>query len=182
MSEKIPDPAPTAPVPAAAPAKPPPPAPDPKALALRDEVQPILGAAAKFELAGKLPSFRVAAGEIPQACRKMKQAGFDYLVFVTAVDFPAEKRIELVYAIGNYRDAKVVAIVADVNREQPVMESVAGVWDAADWHEREVFDLFGVRFTNHPDPRRILLDDTWEGFPLRKDYTDRTHDVVKRPY
>lgn len=184
MSEEPvqPAPAPAPAAPAPKPAPPPPPPPDPKVIALRDELQGLLGPGARFELNGKLPAFRLAAGDVTQAGRALKGAGFDYLLLVTAVDYPAEKRMEMVYVLSNYRDGRALALVADLDRDRPEIESLAGLWDAADWHEREVFDLFGVQFTGHPDLRRILLDDSWEGHPLRKDYVDKTHDVVKRPY
>ena len=131
---------------------------------------------------GETPCFRVPAAELHDACRKLLGAGFDFLVLVTAVDYPAEKRFELVYVVSNYADAPDWALVADVDRENPHIESVADVWRTADWHEREVYDLFGIQFDHHPDLRRILLDNTWEGYPLRKDYVDKVHDVIKRPY
>lgn len=167
---------PATPTPAAAPAL------APKIAALRDEVAKLLGPAAVFEMNGKLPAFRLAAGEILGACRKLRESGFDYLLFVTATDHPAENRFEMVYVLTNHSDGREIALVADLNRNEPVIESVSHVWETADWHEREVYDLFGIRFLNHPDLRRILLDDTWEGHPLRKDYVDQGHDVVKRPY
>jgi NADH-quinone oxidoreductase subunit C len=180
--QPVPPSTPPAPVPPAVKPAAPPPAPDPKVLALRDEAQALLGEAARFELNGKLPAFRLAPADMKGACRRMKDAGFDYLLFVTAVDYPAEKRIEMVYLLTNFRDGRSIALLADLDRNRPSIESVSDVWDAADWHEREVFDMFGVQFSGHPDLRRILLDDTWDGFPLRKDYVDKTHDVVKRPY
>ena len=72
--------------------------------------------------------------------------------------------------------------MADVNRADPAIDTVSDLWATAEWHEREVFDLFGIRFNGHQDLRRILLDDSWTGHPLRKDYTDDLHQMVKRPY
>jgi len=158
------------------------PALSPVVAAVKNQVEKILGAAAVFELAGKLPAFRVSAGEVHAACEKLKAAGFDYLLFVTAVDYPAQQRFELNYVLSNYRDGIEFCLVADVDRQQPKIATVSDLWITADWHEREVFDLFGIRFENHPDLRRILLDDSWDGYPLRKDYVDQVHDVIKRPY
>ncbi len=175
----------TAPAPAAAaPAKPaaPPPAPDPKILALRDELQKVLGTGATWELNGKLPAFRLPAAEVHAACEKLKRVGFDYCLFVTAADFPKENRFEMVYALTNYSDGREIALVADVNRAEPAIDTVSDLWATAEWHEREVYDLFGIRFRGHQDLRRILLDETWPGHPLRKDYTDDLHEMVKRPY
>jgi len=141
-----------------------------------------LGPNAVLERAGTLPALRVPPGEIHEACRRLKEAGFDYLLFMTAVDYPQEQCLELVYALSNFGDARALGVVTRIDRAAPRVESVCDVWDTAEWHEREVFDLFGVRFDHHPDLRRILLDDSWVGHPLRKDYVDRVHDVVKRPY
>jgi NADH-quinone oxidoreductase subunit C len=149
---------------------------------LKSELESLLGPEALFTLEGKLPVFRVPAEAIHEACRKLKTAGFDYLILVTAVDYPSEQRFELVYVLSNYTDAREVGLVTYVNRQEPTIPTVSDLWDTADWHEREVYDLFGIRFENHPDLRRILLDDKWEGYPLRKDYEDKVHNMIKRPY
>jgi len=175
--------APAAAVPSVKPAAPPPPPPpDPRILALRDELQKVLGPGATWELNGKLPAFRVPPAEIRAACLKLKEAGFDYCLFVTAADYPKENRFEMVYALTNYSDGREVALVANVDRAEPAIDTVSDLWPTAEWHEREVFDLFGIRFSGHQDLRRILLDDSWSGHPLRKDYTDDLHEMVKRPY
>ncbi|HOW66802.1 MAG TPA: NADH-quinone oxidoreductase subunit C [Candidatus Paceibacterota bacterium] len=149
---------------------------------LRDELQKLLGEGAVFELSGSLPAFRVAPSELHAAAAKVKVAGFDYLLLVTAVDYPAQGEFELVYALSDFRDGREFCLLTRVPRDCPRIETVSDLWPTADWHEREVYDLFGVRFDRHPDLRRILLDDTWEGYPLRKDYVDTVHDVRKRPY
>ena len=77
---------------------------------------------------------------------------------------------------------KLFCSVADVPRGTPEIDSVRTVWAGADWHERETWDMFGITFRNHPFLRRILLDEDWPGHPLRKDFVDTLHDVVKRPY
>ncbi len=166
----------------AAPAPPPPPPPDPAILALRDEMQKILGPAATWEMTGKLPAFRVGPSDLRAACGRLKEAGFDYCLFVTAADYPAQNRFEMVYMLTSYASGRELALVADVNRAEPVIDTVSDLWPTAEWHEREVFDLFGIRFQGHQDLRRILLDDSWEGHPLRKDYADNGHQMVKRPY
>ena len=97
------------------------------------------------------------------------------------MDYPADKRLELVYVLSSFDDGREIGLVADVDRDQPVIATVSDLWETADWHEREAYDLFGVHFDGHRDLRRILLDDHWVGHPLRKDYVDTLHDVIKRP-
>ena len=90
---------------------------------------------------------------------------------VTAVDrYPAEPRFEIVYHLHSVERNQRLRLKCRVPGTDPAIESVTGVWRGANWYEREVFDLFGVRFLNHPDLRRILMPDDWEGYPLRKDY------------
>ncbi len=171
-------PAPTPP-PAVAPAAAPP---DPAAVAFSAEVARVLGDGAAPDAMPGVPAWRVDAARVVEAARRLRDAGFDYLLFVTAVDRPAEGRFELVYLFTRYAEGRHGALLADVPREAPEIDSVSGVWKGADWHEREVYDLFGITFRNHPFLRRILLDEDWPGHPLRKDYVDTLHDVVKRPY
>jgi len=113
---------------------------------------------------------------------RLRASGFDYLLFMTAVDRPAETRLEVTYLITRFDDGRQLALVADIPREAPEIDTVSGIWAGADWHERETFDMFGIVFRGHPFLRRILLDEDWPGHPLRKDYVDTLHDVVKRPY
>jgi NADH-quinone oxidoreductase subunit C len=96
---------------------------------------------------------------------------FVRLSTVTAVDrYPKEPRFEVVYHLHAIEPYQRLRLKCQVRGEDPVIESVASVWRSADWYEREVFDLFGIKFVNHPDLRRILLPDDWNGHPLRKDY------------
>ncbi len=96
---------------------------------------------------------------------------FTLLSDITAADrFPLEPRFELNYhmlSLGRRERLRVKVRVAGID---PVVESVTSVWPTANWHEREIFDLFGVRFEGHPDLRRIMMPEDWEGHPLRKDY------------
>ena len=151
-------------------------------IAMREEVARILGDAATPDPAAGVPAWRVDAAGVPDAARRLRAAGFDYLLFVTAVDRPAEARFEVTYLISRFDDGRQMALLADVPREMPEIDTVSGVWAGANWHERETFDMFGIVFRGHPFLRRILLDDNWLGHPLRKDYVDTLHDVVKRPY
>lgn len=96
---------------------------------------------------------------------------FDYLFCLTCIDW--KTHLTMVYHLlsKNHRHNIVVkAKIADVNK--PEIETVCDIWRTANFHEREVYDLFGVNFLNHPDMRRILLDEDWAGYPLRKNYAD----------
>jgi len=100
-----------------------------------------------------------------------RDLAFTYLSDVTGVDrFPIEPRFELNYHLLSLSRRKTICLRVRLPGENPVIESVVPVWPTANWHEREIFDLFGVRFEGHPDLRRLLLPNDWEGYPLRKDY------------
>jgi NADH-quinone oxidoreductase subunit C len=90
---------------------------------------------------------------------------------VTAVDrYPSEPRFEVVYHLHSIEHNERLRLKCRIPGENPEIASVTSVWRSADWYEREVFDLFGIRFAGHPDLRRIMLPEDWEGHPLRKDY------------
>src|ERR1700680_1887008 len=96
---------------------------------------------------------------------------FSYLSDVTGVDrFPIEPRFELNYHLLSLSRREPIPLRVRLPGQDPVIESVVPVWPTANWHEREIFDLFGIRFEGHPNLRRMLLPDDWEGYPLRKDY------------
>ena len=97
---------------------------------------------------------------------------FDFLSDISVVDrFPIEPRFELNYHLLSLGTRQVIRLRVWVHGgTNPVADSVTGIWPTADWHEREIFDLFGVQFEGHPDLRRILMPESWEGYPLRKDY------------
>jgi NADH-quinone oxidoreductase subunit C len=117
-------------------------------------------------------TLEIAPAKIASICGFLKyDQGFNRLSTVTAVDrYPAEPRFEAVYHLHSIRRNERVRLKCRVRGEDPVIESVTPVWRSANWYEREVFDLFGIRFMNHPDLRRIMMPDDWEGHPLRKDY------------
>jgi NADH-quinone oxidoreductase subunit C len=117
-------------------------------------------------------TLEVLPGKITSVCGFLKyDQKFIRLSTVTAVDrYPAEPRFELVYHLHSIERNERLRLKCRISGADPVMDSVTGVWRSANWYEREVFDLFGVRFLNHPDLRRILMPDEWEGHPLRKDY------------
>jgi NADH-quinone oxidoreductase subunit C len=96
---------------------------------------------------------------------------FSFLSDITGVDcFPDEPRFELNYHLLSLNRRERLRLKVRVGSNNPGVESVTSIWPGANWHEREVFDLFGVRFEGHPDLRRILMPEDWEGHPLRKDY------------
>lgn len=117
---------------------------------------------------------RVPAGALHDFARRLKtdqQTAFDYLYCLTGVDWP--DCMEVVYHLESTRHGhKLVLKSRTDGREDPRLDTVSDIWPTADAHEREAYDLFGIRFNNHPDLRRLLLTDDWEGYPLRKDYKD----------
>lgn len=96
---------------------------------------------------------------------------FDYLVDLTCVDYKGQDvRFEIVVHLLNFKTGKRLRLKARVPEENPSIASISELWRSANWLEREVYDMFGVRFEGHPDLRRILLYEEFEGHPLRKDY------------
>jgi NADH-quinone oxidoreductase subunit C len=108
---------------------------------------------------------------LARALRDRADLAFTLLVEVTAVDFwPREPRFEVVYMLVSIAHRHRLRVKVRIGGEQPHLATVSDVWPAANWLEREVWDLFGVVFDGHPDLRRLLMPEDWEGFPLRKDY------------
>ncbi len=107
----------------------------------------------------------------------LKSENFNYFSFLTAVD--RKSYFELFYHLVNVENEEKIFIRTKAERKDPTVPSVVSLWKGADWQEREVYDLFGVTFEGHPELKRILLPEDWEGFPLRKDYED--FEVVRRP-
>lgn len=101
-------------------------------------------------------------------------AGFDMLVDITAVDYleyeEAEDRFGVIYSLLNLATGERLFVKTFVNDPNPALPSMSPLWKSADWTEREVYDMFGIRFDGHPDLRRILMPDEYTSFPLRKDY------------
>lgn len=98
-------------------------------------------------------------------------SSFDFLFCLTAVDWPTH--MEVVYHLKSTTHSHQFVLKAKINsRENPAIETVCHIWRTAELHEREAYDLFGIKFLNHPDLRRLLLTDDWEGYPMRKDYVD----------
>jgi NADH-quinone oxidoreductase subunit C len=114
----------------------------------------------------------IAPEKLIEACRLLKHdLRFERLSTVTAVDhYPSQPRFEVVYHLQSIARKERLRLKCRLSGEQPEIDSATAVWRSANWFEREVFDLFGIRFRNHPDLRRIMMPDGWEGHPLRKDY------------
>ncbi len=118
-------------------------------------------------------SLRVSAPErVPEVCEfAKKELGFDYLVDISSIDnYGDDPRFSLVYHLYGYGHRCYLRLKTDIAEEKGEVPTVTGVWRTADWHEREIYDMMGIRFRDHPDLRRILM---WEGYPyypLRKDF------------
>jgi NADH-quinone oxidoreductase subunit C len=112
-----------------------------------------------------------AIREVCAILRDSPDCPFNYLCDVTCVDWhPSEPRFEVVYHLLSIAKKERVRLKVRLDGSSPALESVTSVWPAANFYEREVFDLFGVRFSGHPNLIRIMMPDDWEGHPLRKDY------------
>jgi NADH-quinone oxidoreductase subunit C len=135
-----------------------------------------------------MPTILVPLEQLPDVCLGLRddpELRFVFLADVTAVDYhPRAPRFELLYilacpGVSGYgtapRRLRLKVRVADDGQ----VPSVSGVWTSANWGEREVYDLFGIRFEGHPDLRRILMPEDWEGFPMRKDYPVQINQAVK---
>jgi NADH-quinone oxidoreductase subunit C len=131
------------------------------------------------EIAGLMPILKVPLAEINSICKFLKSDArcyFDSLSCLTGIDNgPDKNTMELVYNLYSIPYDIKLALKVEVKRNAigepiPQVQTVSDVWHSANWLEREIFDLVGIEFTNHPDMRRILMPNDWEGHPLRKDY------------
>jgi len=108
---------------------------------------------------------------VAERCRADAKLQFNLLTDATCVDrYPVEPRFELNYHLVSIPRRDKVRLQVQLSGQDPVVDSLVPVWPGANWLEREIFDLFGIRFSGHPDLRRILLPEDWEGYPLRRDY------------
>ena len=127
----------------------------------------------------QLPTFTIAPGKLHATVEALKNGddtAFDYLFCQTAVD--NGKEMAVVYHLNSTKFGHDIVLKSPVEgRDNPSIDSVCDLYRAAEFHEREIFDLFGIRFLNHPDMRRIFLDENWQGYPLRKDYIDEINIV-----
>ena len=113
----------------------------------------------------------ITPDRIRAAATTVQAAGYNFFEDMTAVDwYPASPRFQLSYHILSHAYKERIRLRVMVDEPDPSVESITSVWTGANFYEREVFDLFGIRFEGHPNLRRILLPDDWKGHPLRKDY------------
>jgi NADH-quinone oxidoreductase subunit C len=114
----------------------------------------------------------IDAGRWPQVGEWLaREGGFSFLSDLCAVDWPGrESRFDVVYTLTDMERLARLRVKVRAGGDEPTVPSVTAIWPTANWHEREAYDMFGIAFDGHPDLRRILMPDEWEGHPLRKDY------------
>ena len=135
-----------------------------------------------------MPTVYVALEALPEVCRALRDdpgLGFSVMVDAVPVDlYPREPRFEISYLLlnpgtGVAGTGRRLRVKVRVSGTDPRVPTLSGVWKSANWAEREAFDLFGIRFDGHPDLRRILMPEDWDGYPLRKDYPVQIKAPVK---
>jgi len=116
----------------------------------------------------------ISRDDVPTVMRELRdrpELRFAFLAELTAADFwPREPRFEVIYILVSIEHRRRIRLKVRLAGDAAHIATVSGVWPAANWLEREVWDFFGIRFDGHPDPRRLLMPEDWEGYPLRKDY------------
>ena len=128
---------------------------------------------ATYDETGEWLNIIVASNQIKSLATALRgqPMQMDFLFCLTCVDF--KTHLTMVYHLTSSKDRTInIVIKANVDRTQPIIETVSDIWRTAEFHEREVFEMFGVEFTNHPDLRRLILEEDFKGFPLRKDFED----------
>jgi len=114
---------------------------------------------------------RSALLEVLAFLKDTPELGYTFLAYLSAWDaWPAEPRFNVIYQLREMQNSTALRLKVLVPGEDPVLPTVTGLFINADWHEREMFDMFGLKITGHPDLRRILMPADWEGYPLRRDY------------
>jgi NADH-quinone oxidoreductase subunit C len=127
---------------------------------------------AVFDETGEWLNVLIDPNDWMQLAKKLKYStlNFDYLFCLTCVDW--KTHLTMVYHLSSTNHRQTIVVKANLNRDKPEIETVCDIWRTAEFHERECFELFGVKFLNHPDLRRLILTDDFEGYPLRKDFED----------
>jgi NADH-quinone oxidoreductase subunit C len=120
--------------------------------------------------------------DVAKFLRDDERMQFDSLMLLTGMDF-TQGRLGVVYHLYSMKWNHKIVLKTEVGVDQPHVKSVEAIWKTANWQEREAFDMFGVLFDGHPDLRRILMPDDWEGYPLRKDFqVPEFYNGMKVPY
>lgn len=128
---------------------------------------------AVFEDGGEWLNLNVEAADWKASAlnlRKLESSPFNFMFCLTSIDW--KTHLTMVYHLRSTTTLDNIVVKAKLDRDNPEIETVSDIWRTAEMLEREVYDLFGVQFLNHPDLRRLLLTDDWVGYPLRKDYED----------
>ncbi|HTX89041.1 MAG TPA: NADH-quinone oxidoreductase subunit C [Bacteroidales bacterium] len=145
---------------------------------LKERVQNLVPEAG-LEENKQFPVFVIPSAKLHELAEKLfreEDLAFDYLFCLTGVD--RGKQLEVVYHLtSTHHGHSLVLKVQTEDRLNPAFDTVCDIWKTAEFHEREVYDLLGVRFNHHPDLRRIFLEEDWPGYPLRKDYKDEVNIV-----
>lgn len=133
------------------------------------------------EEASQFLNVTVLKEDLHKLCEQLKaddNLAFDYLFCMTGMDYG--KELGIIYHLESvkHRHQVVVKVKTD-DRENPEFDSVTDIWKTAEFNEMEIFDFFGIKFTNHPNLKRLFLTPEWNGFPLRKDYVDEENMVIK---
>jgi NADH/F420H2 dehydrogenase subunit C len=131
---------------------------------------------ATFEESGEWLNVYVPAEKMKafvQYLRSAQELEFDYLFCLTCVDW--KTYFTMVYHFTSTLHRHQIVLKVKIDRNEPAIETVSDIWRTAEMLEREVYDLFGVQFLNHPDLRRLIMPDDWKGWPLRKDYEDEVN-------
>jgi NADH-quinone oxidoreductase subunit C len=125
----------------------------------------------KTEFRGEI-TYTISASNLPEIAKFCRDdLSFDYLIDVTSIDnFGEEPRFEIVYELYSMTLAVHLRLKLKVSEEISAVDTVSGIWPTANWHEREIYDMMGIKFNGHPDLRRILMWDGYPFFPLRKDF------------
>jgi NADH-quinone oxidoreductase subunit C len=124
-----------------------------------------------FDETGQWLTMNITVDAWPSTAQSLRASGFDYMFCLTCVDF--KTHFTMVYHIESTTERVPLVVKVQLDRNSPEIETVSHIWRTAEFHEREVYELFGVNFLNHPDLRLLILPDGWEGKnPLRKDFED----------
>lgn len=114
--------------------------------------------------------------DLVKSVQNLKDSGYDFMVCMFGTD--TSENIELIYQLYSTKENAKVNLKVILDRDNPEIDSVSSIYQTANWNERETYDLLGVKFTNHPDLKRILLPEDWLGHPLRKDYVQNDDRLV----